>query len=90
MNAGHCGVSVSMDNRAWRTGFETCNMLFLIYDVLAQPRFHLPYAMSFAPLVPHRNYSEAHLLYCCIILEPVYATPGKFTPESQIKACLGH
>jgi len=24
MNAGHYGVSVSMDNRAWRTGFETC------------------------------------------------------------------
>ena len=46
-----------------------------MYDVsahlLIECEFHLPYAVTVTPLVPHRDYSEAHLLYCSIGLELV-------------------
>jgi len=37
----------------------------------------LPYAMTVLPLVPYRDYSEAHLLHCWTGLEPVYAQSGR-------------
>lgn len=53
--------------------------LFLMYGVSAHPliqyRFHLPNSWC-ASLLPHRVYSEVHLLYCWIHLEPVCAQHG--------------
>ena len=53
-----------------------------------QCRFCLLYAITVAPLVPHRDYSEAHLLHHWLSLEPVYAPSYKlysFTPEILAK-----
>jgi len=52
-------------------------MLSVMYGMSAHPffecRFHLPYAVSVAPLATHRDCSEAYLLYRWINLELVYA-----------------
>ena len=45
--------------------------------------------MNVAPLVPHRDYSEAHLLYYWISLEPVYAHHGKFYSSILDKSMFG-
>ena len=54
------------------------DVLFLMYGVSAHPLF----AVIVAPLVPHRDYSEAHLLYHWTGHEPVYAQRSKFTLQS--------
>jgi len=50
-------------------------VLFLTYGMSAHPVFEggfcLPYALTVAALVPHRDYSEAHLLYPWIGLEKI-------------------
>ena len=45
---------------------------------------HLPYAVTVAPVVPHRDCSEAHLLGHWIDFEQVYAQCGKFSYSSVL------
>jgi len=55
-----------MDTRVQRNGLEMYAMLFLMYGMsthsLIECGFCLLYAETVAPLVPHRDYSEACLL----------------------------
>ena len=49
--------------------------------------FHKPCAVTVIPLVPHRDYSEAHLLHRWIGLEPVYAQSGNLAVLRQTSSC---
>ena len=72
---------MTMDNRA-STGNWIGNAratLFLMYGMSARPLIECGFRWFFVvPLVPHRDCSEAYLLYRRIDLQPVYAQSGKF------------